>query len=149
VMLKDSAFIQEKDAAFINKKHRDRKLPPVEPLYTQEDVDATLPLLEGAEYSTPFPVSEGIECRFEDAGHILGSAVVALTLRENSHSTRLVFTGDLGRPNLPILRDPARHAMVSFLILSGALPSLCAVCHVNSLEIRCVTKGEMILCLTR
>lgn len=106
VMLKDSAFIQEKDAEFINKRHRDKRLPPVEPIYTQADVDATLPLLQGADYSTVFPVSDGIDCRFEDAGHILGSAVVALTLRENSHSTRLVFTGDLGRPNLPILRDP-------------------------------------------
>jgi metallo-beta-lactamase family protein len=106
VMLKDSAFIQEKDAEFINKKHREKGLPPVEPVYTQEDANATLPLFRGTDYSVAFPVVDGITCRFEDAGHILGSAVVGLTLRENSHVTRLVFTGDLGRPHLPILRDP-------------------------------------------
>jgi metallo-beta-lactamase family protein len=106
VMLRDSAFIQEKDAEFINKRHREKNLPLVDPIYTQEDVDATLPLLQGTDYSTAFPVVDGIECRYEDAGHILGSAVVGLTLRENSHSTRLAFTGDLGRPHLPILRDP-------------------------------------------
>jgi len=106
VMLKDSAYIQEKDSEFINERHRDKRLPPVEPIYTQEDVDATVPLLEGVDYSTVFSVNESIECRFEDAGHILGSTVVALTLRENSNTARLVFTGDLGRPNLPILRDP-------------------------------------------
>ena len=106
VMLKDSAFIQEKDVEFVNKKHRKKGLPPVEPLYTQEDAEAALPLFSGVDYSTTFPVADGIECRFEDAGHILGSASVALTLRENAHTTQLAFTGDLGRPHLPILRDP-------------------------------------------
>jgi len=106
VMLKDSAFIQEKDAEFINKRNRKKGLPSVTPLYTGDDVDETVPLFQGVDYSRPFAVEEGIECRFEDAGHILGSASVALMLRENSTTCRLVFTGDLGRPNLPILRDP-------------------------------------------
>ena len=106
VMLKDSGFIQEKDAEYVNKKNHMKGLPPVEPVYTQHDVEMTLPLLSGVDYSTVFHVADGIECRYEDAGHILGSASVALTLRENSHDCRLAFTGDLGRPNLPILRDP-------------------------------------------
>jgi metallo-beta-lactamase family protein len=106
VMLKDSAYIQQRDVEFINKKHRKRHLPPVEPLYDEADVEATLPLFHGVDYGTPVDVAEGITCRFEDAGHILGSASVALTLRENSQVCRLAFTGDLGRPNLPILRDP-------------------------------------------
>ncbi len=106
VMLKDSAFIQEKDTEFINKKHMKRGLPRVEPLYTREDVETTIPLLRGVDYSSRFAVSDGIECRFEDAGHILGSAVVSLTLNENSRTTQLAFSGDLGRPHLPILRDP-------------------------------------------
>ncbi|MDH3252035.1 MAG: MBL fold metallo-hydrolase, partial [Ignavibacteria bacterium] len=79
---------------------------PVEPLYTLDDVEGTIPLLRGVAYSTPFEVEEGVSCRFEDAGHILGSASVALSLRENGSEVTLVFTGDLGRPNLPILRDP-------------------------------------------
>jgi metallo-beta-lactamase family protein len=106
VMLKDSAHIQERDTEFISKKHQKKKLPPVAPLYTQADVDRTLPLFRAVDYGTTFQVSDGISCHFEDAGHILGSASVALTLRENSTTVSLAFTGDLGRPNLPILRDP-------------------------------------------
>jgi metallo-beta-lactamase family protein len=116
VMLKDSAFIQEKDTEFINKKNRKKHLPPIEPLYTEDDVDDLLPLLEGRDYSTEFDVIDGIRCRYEDAGHILGSASVALTLRENSTTRTLAFTGDLGRPNLPILRDPVFIGNADYLI---------------------------------
>jgi metallo-beta-lactamase family protein len=106
VILKDSAFIQEKDAEFVNKRNQKKGLPLVTPLYTEDDVEQTIPLFQGVDYSRTFSAGEGIDCRLEDAGHILGSASVALTLRENSTVCRLVFTGDLGRPNLPILRDP-------------------------------------------
>jgi metallo-beta-lactamase family protein len=106
VMLKDSAYIQERDAEYITKKHRKKGLPPVKPLYTQEDVESTLSLFHGVRYGETFDVLDGATCRLEDAGHILGSASVALTLRNNAHTTHLAFTGDLGRPNLPILRDP-------------------------------------------
>jgi metallo-beta-lactamase family protein len=106
VMLLDSAFIQEKDAEYVGKRHMKKGEKPPLPLYTQEDARATLPLLQGRDYSTPFSVLDGVECRFEDAGHILGSASVALTLREKGRTVKLAFTGDLGRPNLPILRDP-------------------------------------------
>lgn len=106
VMLKDSAFIQERDREYINRQHRKKGLPPVEPLYDERDVDAALALFQGVDYSRAFDVTEGITCRLEDAGHILGSASVALALQEGSLVRRLAFTGDLGRPNLPILRDP-------------------------------------------
>ncbi len=106
VMLRDSAFIQERDAEFINKQNRKNGQPPAVPLYSQEDARETLLLLVGKDYSTAFQVTENIECRFEDAGHILGSASVSLTLKEGSQRTTMAFTGDLGRPNLPILRDP-------------------------------------------
>lgn len=106
VMLKDSAYIQERDVEFINKRHRKKHLPLVEPLYTQQDVEDTLPLLQARPYGTVFEVADSVTCRFEDAGHILGSASVAITARENGTTHALAFTGDLGRPNLPILRDP-------------------------------------------
>ena len=106
VMLKDSAYIQERDVEFINKKHQRKGLGPVAPLFTRADVDATIPLLQGIEYGRTFEVSDGIQCRHEDAGHMLGSASVALTLKEGSHTCHLAFTGDLGRSELPILRDP-------------------------------------------
>ncbi|HET6274072.1 MAG TPA: MBL fold metallo-hydrolase [Bacteroidota bacterium] len=116
VMLKDSAFIQEKDAEFINKKNRKTKLPPVMPLYTQADVDQTIPLFRGFDYGRSFPVTDDIDCRFEDAGHILGSASVSMTLREKDLTRTLAFTGDLGRPNLPILRDPVFIGDADYLI---------------------------------
>lgn len=116
VMLRDSAHIQEKDAEYVNKKHAKKHLPPVEPLYTQADADNTVPMLVGMDYSTTFQVVDGIEARFEDAGHILGSAGIALTLREGSQTVTLAFTGDLGRPNLPILRDPVFIGDADYLI---------------------------------
>jgi len=116
VMLKDSAYIQERDADFINKKHRKKGLPPVVPLYVEGDVRETIPLLRQMEYGQTFDVLDGISCRFEDAGHILGSASLMLTLMENSHSVMLAFTGDLGRPNLPILRDPIFIGNADYLI---------------------------------
>lgn len=116
VMLKDSAHIQEKDAEFVNKKHAKKHLPPVEPLYTQEDADATVPLLVGIDYSRTITIADGVDIRFEDAGHILGSAGVALTLRERGTKLSLVFTGDVGRPKLPILRDPVFPDDADYLI---------------------------------
>ena len=106
VMLRDSAYIQIRDVEFVNKRHAKKHIPPVEPLYTEEDVDHTIPLLRSVDYGRSFDVIDGVQCRFEDAGHILGAASLSLHLRDNGTSTGLVFTGDLGRPNLPILRDP-------------------------------------------
>ena len=116
VMLQDSAFIQEKDAEFVNKKHKKKHLPLVEPLYTEQDARDAVALFRGVDYSTTFDVEEGVQCRFEDAGHILGSASVSLTLKEGSRTLTLAFTGDLGRPNLPILRDPVFIGDADFLI---------------------------------
>jgi len=106
IMLMDSAFIQERDAEFVNKRNRLKHLPAIEPLYKVEDAKDTLHFLAGRDYGKGFDVTEGIKCRFEDAGHILGSSSVALSLHENSRAINLAFTGDLGRPHLPILRDP-------------------------------------------
>jgi metallo-beta-lactamase family protein len=106
VMLLDSAYIQERDAEFITKQHLKRGLPPVKPLYTRDDATDSLRLFRGVDYGAWTRVADGVECRFEDAGHILGSASVALRLRENGTTHTLAFTGDLGRPRLPILRDP-------------------------------------------
>jgi len=106
VMLRDSAYIQQRDAEYLARRHRARGLPPVRPLYDVGDVEQTLKLFQGVDYGSSVPVGDGITCRFDDAGHMLGSASIALTLRENSRTVRLAFTGDLGRPGLPILRDP-------------------------------------------
>jgi metallo-beta-lactamase family protein len=105
-MLKDSAYIQEKDVEFVNKRHKKKGFPPVRPLYTQDDVADTMALFQARPYSEMFDVVDGVQCRFEDAGHILGSASVSLPIRSNGFRTTLAYSGDLGRPRLPILRDP-------------------------------------------
>ncbi len=118
IMLMDSAFIQEKDAQFVNRKNRKRGFPPVEPLYTVADVQPALDLFQEIPYDTEFPIIDGARGMFVDAGHILGSASVVLTLDDpaTKKEMKLGFTGDLGRPNLPILRDPKFMGNVDALI---------------------------------
>jgi metallo-beta-lactamase family protein len=106
VMLGDAAKIQEEDANYLNRR-REKGEPKVEPLYDGRDVYRTLLRLKAVDYDTTFEVLPGVEAVFGDAGHLLGSATVALRLDGPSGVRRLTFTGDLGRPGLPILRDPA------------------------------------------
>jgi len=108
VLLQDSAQISERDAHYLNKR-RERGEPPVEPLYTVEDVERTLPLLEIRSYNEPYKITDNVSAIFREAGHILGSAQVQLEIIDTSSDDgpfRLAFTGDLGRDHLPILRDP-------------------------------------------
>lgn len=110
-MLLDSGHIQESDAEYLNRRARKRGQPAnFEPLYTQADAEAALKLFRGVRYKTPTPVATGLEATFFDAGHILGSASVVLDVKERrgqgTRSYRLAFSGDIGRMNLPILRDP-------------------------------------------
>jgi metallo-beta-lactamase family protein len=106
VMLADSAGIQAEDAAYLNKR-RGRDEPKVEPLYTLREVQRTLRACEGVPYDRPFDLGKGLSFSFADAGHLLGSAMVALRVEAAGREARLTFTGDLGRKATPILRDPA------------------------------------------
>jgi metallo-beta-lactamase family protein len=106
VMLDDCARIQMEDAAYLN-RHRGKGEPKVEPLYEGPQVYRTLLKLQAVGYGKPFPVGPGIEATFTDAGHLLGSAMLSLRLDAPGGERRVTFTGDLGRPGLPILRDPA------------------------------------------
>jgi metallo-beta-lactamase family protein len=102
VMLGDAAKIQEEDAAYLNRR-RDKGEPKVEPLYTGRDVYTTLLKLQAKPYDKSFEVVPGVEATFVEAGHLLGSAMISI----RADDRRLTFTGDLGRPGVPILRDPA------------------------------------------
>ena len=108
VMLEDAAAIQKYDARFINKMiERDgAAMDPVEPLYGEEDVVRVLERMVSVPYRRRVLVADGVHVTFFDAGHVLGSAVSALDLEEDGATKRLVFTGDLGRKNMPILKDP-------------------------------------------
>ena len=106
VMLGDAAKIQEEDAAYLNRK-REKGEPRIEPLYDGRDVYRTLLRLQAVPYDTPAPDRPGLEATFVDAGHLLGSAMIGLRIDGPDGERRLTFTGDLGRPGLPILRDPA------------------------------------------
>jgi metallo-beta-lactamase family protein len=106
LMLLDSAYIQEKDADFFNRRIRKKGEARVEPLYTKEDAEGVLDLFVGVGYRAPFEPVPGCEVEFRDAGHILGSATLSLTVTEGGRQKRLGFTGDLGNPGRPILRDP-------------------------------------------
>jgi metallo-beta-lactamase family protein len=115
-MLRDSAFIQEQDTKYVNRKRARKGQPPVEPIYTHEDAVASLEHFVSVGYDRPVMIAPGVHCTFLDAGHILGSAVILLDVEEEQGRTRLLFTGDLGRSDMPILRDPTLAPAVDVLI---------------------------------
>ncbi len=116
IMLRDSAHIQEKDVEYVNKKRKKKGQNLFEPLYTQEDAINALKLFVGINYHHEIQLTPDIKLTFTDAGHILGSAVTFLSIMENGKEYKLGFSGDLGRPNLPILKDPEKIRDVDYFI---------------------------------
>ena len=116
IMLRDSGHIQEADARYVNKKRREKGQPPVEPLYTMEDAKRSLNNFISINYERQMSIAPGVTLTFYDAGHILGSAMVSLDIEEDGQRRRLLFTGDLGRPDTPLLQDPAVPAVANVLI---------------------------------
>ncbi len=108
IMLRDSAYIQEKDAFFVNKFRKKKGETAVDPLYTMEDAEKALEQFHGVEYGQSYKLGPGINVEFRDAGHILGSASVLLEITEPGKNipVRLGFTGDLGRKDVPVVKDP-------------------------------------------
>ncbi|MBA6265310.1 MAG: MBL fold metallo-hydrolase [Colwellia sp.] len=112
IMLIDSGYIHEKEARWENKKRERKGLSLVEPLYTTAEAETTCQYFKGLSYDKALEICEGAELTLRDAGHIIGSAILELTLVENGISKKIVFSGDLGHKNAPILRDPfiVKHA---------------------------------------
>lgn len=106
IMLKDSGHIHEYDVKYLNEKRKRKGQPPVEPLYTIRDAVNTMTHFRQVAYNQSFNPVKGVTARFIEAGHILGSAAILLDLEENGKKSRFWFSGDIGRPDKPLLRDP-------------------------------------------
>ncbi len=124
-MLLDSAHIQEEDVRHVNKIRRAQGKRPFEPLYTREDAVEAINRIVSYPYHVPFQVADGLTVTFYDAGHMLGSALVAIDFDDGSESRRLVFSGDLGRPGFPMLRDPEHPEGVVALVMEGTYGDRC------------------------
>lgn len=114
ILLPDSGFLQERDAEYAN-RHGFSKHDPALPLYTEADARACLPQFRSHDFDTPFEIAPGLTVRFRIAGHILGAAIVELTIQ----GLRIVFSGDLGRPDSPTMPDPAAIERADILIVES------------------------------
>src|SRR6185436_12638036 len=104
---------------YVNKRRLKQGKKLFEPLYTQAHVLEALPLFQSVEYDRPFTPIPGVQVSYRDAGHILGSASVTLDVDDHGKRKRLVFSGDVGRKNLPILRDPQPVEGADFIIMES------------------------------
>lgn len=119
IMLRDAAYLQEKDAELETRKRKRSGKAPVEPLYTQADATAAVRRIRGLDYATPRTIAPGVKLTLHDAGHIIGSAIVDLELSEQGNTRRVVFSGDLGHSGAPILRDPTKLEHADLVFLEG------------------------------
>ncbi len=119
IMLPDSGHIQEMENEWTNRKRQRAGKSPIKPLYTLEDATDCLSLFNGVAYDEVISVSNDVRVRFNDAGHILGSAILEIWIRENNQETKIVFSGDLGNKGIPILRDPSIIGDTDYLIVES------------------------------
>ncbi|MCR4687432.1 MAG: MBL fold metallo-hydrolase [Lachnospiraceae bacterium] len=107
IMLRDCAHIQMQEAEWKSRKNkRGGDFGPAEPLYTMEDADGVIARIDGYDYNEKYNIAEGVDCRFTDIGHLLGSASIELWLTENGITKKLVFSGDIGNTDQPLIKDP-------------------------------------------
>ena len=119
IMLRDSAHIQEFEAEWKNRKGKRSGAEPVEPMYTVQDAEAACRLFRGVEYGKRIELAPGIEARFVDVGHLLGSASIELWITEGSTTTKLVFSGDIGNLNQPFIRDPQNVKDADYVVMES------------------------------
>jgi metallo-beta-lactamase family protein len=117
ILLMDSGHIHESDAIYVNKKRKRKGEPPIDPLYTQEDAAMVAQCFSAMPYEQRFEPIPGVIAHLVDAGHILGSAAVVLDIEEGQRKFRLWFSGDIGRRDLPLLRDPVLPYDTDYLLM--------------------------------
>ena len=123
IMLLDAGRLQQEDAEFKRKRHQreGRRGPyPEIPLYTAEDAEASFPLFSrSVKYEEPVRISDGLEASFHDAGHVLGSSMIKITARQDGEERIILFSGDIGRWNIPILRNPSLFSEADYVIVES------------------------------
>ena len=119
IMLRDSAHIQESEAQWRSRKAERAGEPAVEPTYTLQDAMGTIKLLRPCRYLEPIQVAEGIVLRMNDIGHLLGSAAIELWLTEGETTKKIVFSGDVGNINQPLLNDPKKVEETDYLVIES------------------------------
>lgn len=119
IMLRDSAHIQESEAQWKSRKSQRRGQKPVEPLYSMEDAMGILSLFVGHRYEEKTTVCDGVQARFTDAGHLLGSSSITLWITEEGETRRIVFSGDIGNINQPLIRDPQFLGEADYVVMES------------------------------
>ncbi|HOM02099.1 MAG TPA: MBL fold metallo-hydrolase [Acetivibrio sp.] len=119
IMLPDSGHIQEFENEWTNRKRLRAGKPPIEPLYTYQDAVDCLKLFRKVSYDEVVKINDEIRVRFKDAGHILGSAIIEMWITEKGEETKIVFSGDLGNRDMPILKDPSIIESADYLVIES------------------------------
>jgi len=119
IMLPDSGYLNEKETEHENRKRRKKGEPEVEPLYTRQEAEQSLGSFEGLAYGAPAEIVPGLTLTLLDAGHILGSAIVQLDYTDRGESRRLVFSGDLGYRDAPVMNDPASPGRADVVLMES------------------------------
>ncbi len=137
LMLPDSGHIQEMEIQWKNKKRMRKGLEPREPLYTAEQAARCLEIFEPVKYDEIIEIDENIHARFNDAGHMLGSSIIELWVKEGDKETKVVFTGDLGNNDIPLLDSPTMIDTADYLVMEST--------YGNRLHVRNDEKAELFL----
>ncbi len=119
IMLRDSAHIQEFEAEWKNRKGKRAGREPIEPIYNMQDAEDVLTHFVPCEYDNPVQICDGIEILFRDAGHLLGSASITVKITENDVTRTVVFSGDIGNINQPIIEDPTYHKLADYVVMES------------------------------
>lgn len=135
IMLPDSGHIQEMEVEWRNRKRKREGKLALPPLYTAQEAARSLEIFEAVEYRKIIEVAENIRVRFQDAGHMLGSAIVEIWVTENGKEEKIVFTGDLGNDDIPLLATPAVIKEADYLIMESTYGNRLHVCNTNKAEI--------------
>jgi metallo-beta-lactamase family protein len=122
IIIMDSAKLQVEDAEFKKRRHereaRKGRFPEI-PLYTTEDAEATFPLISSTEYNNKIKIGDGVEATFHDAGHILGSSMIEIRVKQGQEERVIIFSGDIGRPERPLLNDPTIFKEADYVVMES------------------------------